>query len=174
MNNIPEKIETPKDVEFQNVDRRSVLLNRIMSFVFAVFVSFGLIIGTIVCFANVGFNWIGWTVAAGAMLLALTLFVMAIVWPALSYSRLRWRLGESGFEIHRGVLWQHQISVPVARVQHADVSQGPLQRQFELGTLIVHTAGTQNSSVELDGLPHSLAVSLRDQIVQQKESVDVV
>ena len=64
--------------------------------------------------------------------------------------------------------------MPLARVQHTDVSQGPFQRQFELGTVTVHTAGTQNASVALSGLTHSVALQLRDQLIAQRDSKDVV
>ena len=161
-------------VTFRQVDRRYVTLNRITGGIFALLVSIAMAVAVIFYLLARQADWIGWTVAAFAVATALGLLILAIVWPAWSYSRLRWRIGEVGLEIHRGVLWRHQISIPVARVQHADVSQGPLQRQFGLGTLIVHTAGTQNSSVELDGLAHGLAVELRDQIVKQKEATDVV
>ena len=67
-----------------------------------------------------------------------------------------------------------QITVPLGRVQHADVSQGPIQRSFGLGTLIIHTAGTQNSSVVLSGLSQTTAIELRDQIISQKRGNDVV
>ena len=65
-------------------------------------------------------------------------------------------------------------AVPWARVQHADVSQGPIQRMYGVGTLTIHTAGTSNSSVNLAGLSHELAISLRDKIIRQRASGDVV
>ena len=148
--------------------------SRLTGLIFVTILSAGLSVGVLIYFLTQPLSWISWLILGSALASILGMFILAIVWPAISYRCLRWRVGETGLEIHRGVLWRHQISVPVARVQHADVSQGPLQRQFELGTLIVHTAGTQNASVELDGLAHAFAVQLRDEIVKQKELVDVV
>jgi len=163
--------ETSIETSFQHVDRRYVMLHRITGLIVAIVVSCGMFVGNLIYWVTQQFNWIA---AAAALTVVILLVLLAVIWPAFAYRRLRWRLGEMGLEIHRGVLWRHQISVPVARVQHADVAQGPLQRYFDLGTLIVHTAGTQNSSVELDGLTHELAVQLRDQIVKQKVAGDVV
>ena len=174
MNTASETNETNAEPLFRKVDRRYIILSRITGLIVAALMSTGLFIGTLIYWFVQEFNWISWTIGAAALTGIVFLFVLAIFWPNLDYNNLRWRLGDIGLEIHRGVLWRHQISVPVARVQHADVAQGPLQRHFGLGTLIVHTAGTQNSSVELDGLNHDLAVRLRDEIVKQKESVDVV
>ena len=51
--------------------------------------------------------------------------------------------GEDEIEIRRGRLVRVRTIVPFGRVQHIDVAQGPIQRPFGLGTLILHTAGTQ-------------------------------
>ncbi len=66
------------------------------------------------------------------------------------------------------------ISVPLARLQHADISQGPLQRQWGLAKLIVYTAGTQHASVELEGLAYETAIKLRDHLLHQQGTGDVV
>ena len=46
------------------------------------------------------------------------------------------------------------IHVPRSRVQHTDVSQGPVERRFGLGTLVIYTAGTDYARVDLAGLDH--------------------
>ncbi len=110
---------------------------------------------------------------SGWLLLAIVLFVSSHFWPVISHRHARWRLVESGMEIHRGVWWKHRIAIPAARVQHVDVSQGPVQRLFGLGKLTIHTAGTKNASVELDGLEHARAMQLRDLLIEQKGTRDV-
>ena len=121
--------------------------------------------------------FLGWLAITGVLLGWLTLIGLLVFgahfWPAIKYRNTSWRLSEVGVEIHRGVWWKHRIAIPVARLQHVDVSQGPVQRMFGLGTLTVHTAGTKNSSVVLDGLEHDTAMNLRDQLIAQKEALDV-
>ncbi len=117
--------------------------------------------------------WGVWAVIAGWCSLAGVLFFFAHVHPRWAYERTRWGLTEEGFEIRRGIIWRHQIAIPAARVQHVDVSQGPLQRIYDLGKLTIHTAGTANASIELSGLEHSIALSLRDDLIRQKEMLDV-
>ena len=162
------------EIEFHQIDPRQITVNRISGLIFAAIVTLGVIIGLIVFLLINGLGLV-WGILAGlGFTVSIFLLWMAIVWPVWEFRRTGWRLDETGLEIHRGVFWRHQISVPFARVQHADVSQGPLQRQFELGKLTVHTAGTQNAAVELDGIAHRLAIELRDEIVKQRESTDVV
>ncbi len=123
---------------------------------------------------NNGYNTVFLLIVTAVFTFLTFLFAMAWRWPAISYRHTSWKLDEEGLEIHKGVFWKHQITVPLGRVQHADVSQGPIQRSFGLGTLIIHTAGTQNSSVVLSGLSQTTAIELRDQIISQKRGDDVV
>jgi len=88
-------------------------------------------------------------------------------WPALRYHRLRYRLDAVGMEIKRGVIWRSLASVPRARVQHTDVSQGPLQRRFGLATLTIHTAGLINASVTLTGIARETALAIRAFLVNE-------
>jgi membrane protein YdbS with pleckstrin-like domain len=59
------------------------------------------------------------------------------------------------------VYWRTITSVPRSRIQHTDVSQGPLERRYGLGTLLVYTAGTQHSEVKLTGLELTVARGIR-------------
>ncbi|MGB7326372.1 MAG: PH domain-containing protein [Rubripirellula sp.] len=95
-------------------------------------------------------------------------FWLGWVFPSMSYRRAGWRLSEIGLEIRRGVWWRHRIVVPHSRIQHSDIEQGPLQRRFDLSTLIVHTAGTKNSSVSLEGIRHETAQRLREALVTSR------
>ena len=89
----------------------------------------------------------------------------AFRWPALAYARTCYRVDEQGIEIRRGVYWRVVINVPKSRVQHIDVTQGPIDRRFELGTLVVHTAGTDHAKVTLDGLEHGRALAIREHLL---------
>jgi membrane protein YdbS with pleckstrin-like domain len=160
--------------QFWALDPRNIRLERIGGLIFSTVVLVAVMIGLGILWFNIGFHMIWYGIAGGATVLIGTSFLLAHYWPAVVHRHASWRLDEEGLEIRRGVFWRHQITIPLGRVQHADVSQGPLQRMFELGTLTVHTAGTQNASVGLEGLTHSIAISLRDQIVRQRKDQNVV
>jgi uncharacterized protein len=82
-------------------------------------------------------------------------------WPAVAYRFASYRIDTDGLEILHGVYWRTITNVPRSRVQHTDVSQGPLERRYGLGTLVVYTAGTQHSQVKLPGLDFSVARDIR-------------
>ncbi len=60
--------------------------------------------------------------------------------------------------------------MPRSRVQHTDVSQGPLERSHGLGTLVIYTAGTEHARVELGGLDHGTALLIRDHLLPREEN----
>lgn len=87
-------------------------------------------------------------------------------WPALEFAHLRYRVGTEGIEIKRGVFWRHVVTVPLSRIQHTDVSQGPIQRRFGLADLVIHTAGTHQYEVTLGGVSHGVALRIRDALLE--------
>ena len=102
---------------------------------------------------------------AGWAVLTIAAAVLSSVWPDARYRRTRYRVDQDGLTIRRGIFWRSETFVPRSRIQHTDVLQGPLQRQFELATLIVHTAGTQDASVPLSGLSYQVALPIRDLLI---------
>lgn len=85
------------------------------------------------------------------------------------YRHTRWRLDAEGFSLRKGKLWQSEVRVPINRVQHLDLRRGPLERRYGLATLVIHTAGTRDSSVNVGGLADADAEALRDQLARQAE-----
>lgn len=98
----------------------------------------------------------------GAVLL---LFVaLAVLLPGRRYRSWGYRMEEDELHVRHGVWTREDTIVPFGRVQHIDVAQGPIERQFGVGTLILHTAGTRNSAVTLPGLAFDEAGRIRDVI----------
>jgi membrane protein YdbS with pleckstrin-like domain len=85
--------------------------------------------------------------------------------PVLAYRHSSFRVDSEGIEIRRGRFFRSYITVPRSRVQHTDVSQGPIERRFELGTLEIYTAGVSHAQVSLDGLAHTRALEVRDALL---------
>ena len=99
------------------------------------------------------------------LVLVLVAFWHAVRWPARAYEHTFYRVDDQGIEIRKGVYWRVVINVPRSRVQHIDVSQGPIERRYGLGTLVVYTAGTEHAKVELEGLEHGRALQIREHLL---------
>lgn len=98
---------------------------------------------------------------------ALFVFVITYVWSQKSYDYSYYWLSNEGLYIQSGVLWRKKTLIPQNRVQHSDVGQGPLQRKYKLAKLTVHTAGTRDASVDLNGVSHEVALQLRAELVEE-------
>ena len=96
-----------------------------------------------------------------AALLAMWLILLM---PARRYRARGYDMGTDRLRVVRGILFRADTIVPFGRVQHLDVAQGPIERHYDLATLILHTAGTHNSSVSLPGLTHETAIAMREAI----------
>jgi hypothetical protein len=57
-------------------------------------------------------------------------------------------------------------------VQHLDLKRGPLERRYGLATLVIHTAGTRDSAVNVEGLEDADAEHLRDRLARQMDHDD--
>jgi uncharacterized protein len=82
--------------------------------------------------------------------------------PERIYRRLHYKLTDRLLQVVRGWLFHVDTVVPLVRVQHIDVTRGPLEKAFGVATLVVHTAGTHNSIVMLPGLAPRRAAEIRD------------
>ncbi len=95
------------------------------------------------------------------LLLALLLKAYVMAW----YKKYQYALSKEGLIINKGVFWQQLIIIPRNRVQHTDITTGPLERRYNLAKLVVHTAGTRDASVTLNGLPEKTAADLRKELI---------
>ena len=115
-------------------------------------------------------HWQQWSPLWDNVLLGLCagMLALALLVPPLNYAR--WRYGFVGdmLLMRYGILFVEERTVPVRRMQHVDLSRGPIERLFGLATLVVFTAGNEGSAFRVPGLPVQLAKELRDRIVQMR------
>ena len=91
------------------------------------------------------------------------------IWLAIIAPPRRWRhwgYAFTGRELHVAHGWWTRVHtiVPVVRVQHIDVAQGPFERGFGVARLMLHTAGTDDTVVVLPGITRATAEEIRDAI----------
>lgn len=99
-----------------------------------------------------------------SVLVGMIAVLAIVVVPARRYRRLGYALHPTMLQVVRGWLFHADTIVPLVRVQHIDVTRGPLEKTFGTATLVVHTAGTHNSVVVLPGLAPQRAAEIRDEI----------
>jgi hypothetical protein len=154
------------DAVEHSLDPRVIPLEQLIGWIVALVLSGGGVVAVLALWGAARFSLVAlallvpsWAASSGALAWHLHR------WPAVAYRFTSYRVDEEGIEIRRGVYWRVVVNVPRSRVQHTDVSQGPLERRFGLGTLVIYTAGTDHSRVELGGLEHGTALRIREHLL---------
>ena len=149
---------------FQTLDPRVIHAWRVgrligMTVQMGVFIVIGLILlfGPKVPFVFVGSFW-------G---LVLILNLIALMWyPSKAWQMWGYRLNDKVLETRRGVWWQTAELLPLSRLQHVDLQRGPVERYFGICSLVLYTAGTENSAIVIPGLELELASAMRDKLAE--------
>src|SRR5688500_12523316 len=89
--------------------------------------------------------------------------------PGLRWRRWRYESRPDEVDLQRGIFWISRTLVPLARIQHVDTRQGPLQRRFGLSTVVLYTAAGPNQIPELST---PVAERARDRIAELTREQD--
>ncbi|PZT95067.1 hypothetical protein CA237_02365 [Sphingomonas sp. ABOLH] len=89
---------------------------------------------------------------------------LTFVAPARKFAHWGFALDDRELQVAHGWLMRVHTVVPIGRVQHIDLSQGPIERACGVATVVLHTAGTDNSRVAVPGLSRAAAEGVRDRI----------
>ncbi len=154
----------------RTLDPQFVSFQRVVGWIFTAFVSCGLFVAAIVVWLAADLpRWANLLLAPGWLAFSAGLALFCYGWPILEFRHTSYILDDRGIEIRSGVFWRTVTNVPRSRVQHIDVSQGPLERAYGLGRLVIFTAGTDHSRVELPGLNHAVAFGLRNHLLPRSD-----
>jgi uncharacterized protein len=118
----------------------------------------GVVLGVV---ARDELGWPSWPAPLAIALLAIWAVAVA---PRRRWAAWGWALDDDEMHVAHGVWEQVHTVVPLDRVQHIDVAQGPFERMFGVARLVLHTAGTAHALVVLPGISRPDAERLRDTV----------
>lgn len=108
-------------------------------------------------------NWIHLAVLGGIVFLFS--LISLFTWVGFKYKG--YALREHDVLYKSGWIFRRVMAVPFNRVQHSEIKQGPLERQYNLASLEVYTAGGQGSDLTIPGLRYADAQSLKSYIMEK-------
>lgn len=79
----------------------------------------------------VGASILGWIV----------IMIPVIIWIPAAFRALEYYIDDEGVKMKGGVVWKKHVTVPYSKITNVDITQGPLQRYCNIGTIHVQTAG---------------------------------
>jgi membrane protein YdbS with pleckstrin-like domain len=72
----------------------------------------------------------------------LVIMVPIIIWIPAAFRALEYYIDDEGVKMKGGVIWKKHVTVPYPKITNVDVTQGPLQRKYNIGTIHIQTAGS--------------------------------
>jgi membrane protein YdbS with pleckstrin-like domain len=128
--------------------------------------------------ASVFFIWVmpeeGRTLLLAFMGVYLLLLIWQLfIWVPRTAQRLQYCLREDDINLQKGFMYWRQVSVACNRIQHLEVSQGPLERYLGLATLSVFTAGTLGSDMKLPGLTLESAQKIKARLLNKINAEEI-
>lgn len=96
----------------------------------------------------------------------ISLWVMiALIWYLSTepqFSSKAYALREHDITYRSGWIIKTIRTSPFSRIQHSNISSGPLERKFGLASLIIYTAGSGGADTKIPGLKESVAHDIKD------------
>jgi uncharacterized protein len=99
--------------------------------------------------------------------------LLAWWYPRVDYRNWRYEVAEDALELRHGVVRRVHSAIPYFRVQHIDVTQGPVERLVGLSRLVVHTASA-GTDATIPGIAADDAEGLRRLILARAGTGDAV
>ena len=156
----PEDLPSVEFLEYQPLhpEYRQIMILRVL--VFNAVLLVGLIL--YVAFNGVALHWIG---VIGISFLLLVGVQILIAYRNFAYKG--YAIRQHDLVYTSGWLFRKWTAISFNRIQHSEVSQGLIERMFDLSTLEVFTAGGSSSDLKIGGLPDKTAHQLRNFITKK-------
>ncbi len=74
------------------------------------------------------------------VILLIPVFLIAI-WIQFYFNTLDYEIDDEEIRIKKGVFWKRSTTIPHLKITNVDITQGPVERMFEIGQIHIQTAG---------------------------------
>lgn len=116
---------------------------------------------------------VSWSAVIALSVLFLA-FVGAVWLPWLAFERWGYAVTDVELLIRSGVIVRRVTAIPLGRVQHVDVRQGPIEQALGLRRVQIHTASGASVDGVIPGLEVDAAEQLRELLVRRATGDDGV
>ncbi|WP_125152009.1 PH domain-containing protein [Clostridium rectalis] len=106
-------------------------------------------------------------------IIILLLLLNTLIYPLIEYNQWRYSINKDKIEFREGIYTITTTTIPVVRVQHIKVKQGPINRIFKLANIQIFTAGGVHiiPNIEIEKA-EEISCFLKDKIREKAEEHD--
>ena len=106
-------------------------------------------------------------------LVMMTVLVIFILWPIYRFKATRaigYVVRDHDLILRSGLFWQREVVQPIRRIQHVELTRGPLEKRLGLANIRLFSAGTGKATFTIPGLSLVTAVRIRRYVLQATRS----
>ena len=110
-------------------------------------------------------------------LIWLTIVMIVVLSLIASFYRAKARfyaMREHDVLFQQGLFWQKTTAVAFNRIQHIDLTHGPVERKYNIASLKFFTAGGSSVDLKIPGLPEEDAEQIRALILSKINQYEVI
>jgi len=91
--------------------------------------------------------WAVLSITVKPLVFGITAFLWIVImapigfWIPVSFRALEYYIDDEGVKMKGGAVWKKYVTVPYPKITNVDITRGPLQRHYNIGTIHVQTAG---------------------------------
>jgi len=82
------------------------------------------------------------------LIIWLIVMIPIVFWIPAAFRALEYTIDSDGVKMKGGVVWKKHVTVPYSKITNVDITRGPLQRYYNIGTIHVQTAGAAGKQGE--------------------------
>lgn len=150
-----------EEVHIQNVSPKYKSIHHMYSIVFA------LVLGGITISISMGVEEVSTLFLFMGVSVAVLLAIARILFIHLAYPWKGYAVRERDVLYQSGLIWRKLVVIPFSRIQHGELSEGIVDRQFGLAKLRLYTAGGSSSDLSIPAIPKEEAERLREFIMKR-------
>ncbi|WP_097025937.1 PH domain-containing protein [Clostridium peptidivorans] len=125
-------------------------------FIFLVIIVSILVVSKYLIFKNIKYHW---TINLIIGIIILLQLLNTFLYPEIEYKQWKYLIDNEKFEFIEGIYFIKHTVVPIERIQHINVTQGPINRRLNLANITINTAG---GSFDIPNLEKSKAEELSE------------
>lgn len=88
----------------------------------------------------------------GIIILISILLINSFIYPIIEYKQWRYIITHDKIEFTEGIYFVRKVIIPIIRIQHIQLNQGPINKFLNLYNISIFTAGGQHKIPNIDSI----------------------
>jgi membrane protein YdbS with pleckstrin-like domain len=162
MNNMDRLVEVEREQEkFKKLDPKIIISWKISRWIRFGFLALIFGVPTLILAKQDFFSVIAVPLLTFDAIAAAYLMITPFLYPLIEYRQWRYIITEDRVEIRHGLFFLQTAIIPVIRIQHVTISQGPINRKLGISTVEISTA---SGVFKIEGLSDTDARVIADSL----------